>query len=177
MAGRKPKPTSLKLLDGNPGHRAINRNEPKFGGVPTCPKHLSKVAKAEWKRVSGELIAQGLLTTVDRAALAAYASCWSRWIVAEENIEKFGLVIKSPKSGYPIQNPYLGVANTALDQMRKFLIEFGMTPSARSRIHASGDGGSNPGDAFSEFMQTIGAGDIDVTTYDDSETQLLRQGD
>lgn len=29
MRGRKPKPTHLKLLEGNPGHRPINGAEPK----------------------------------------------------------------------------------------------------------------------------------------------------
>lgn len=38
MRGRKPKPTHLKLLEGNPGHRPINGAEPKPNpGLPTCP--------------------------------------------------------------------------------------------------------------------------------------------
>jgi P27 family predicted phage terminase small subunit len=94
---------------------------------------LSKDAKAEWKRISQELLAIGLLTKVDRAALAAYCQAWARWCEAERNVQKYGHVVKSP-SGYPIQNPYVGIANTALDQMRKFLIEFGMTPASRSRL-------------------------------------------
>jgi P27 family predicted phage terminase small subunit len=44
-----------------------------------------------------------------------------------------GPVFKSDR-GYPIQNPYLSIANTALDHMRKFLIEFGMTPASRSKL-------------------------------------------
>ena len=78
----------------------------------------------------------GLLTTVDRAALAAYCSAWSRWVAPARvlHIQTFGAVIKSPKSNFPIQNPFLGVSNTAVDQMRKFLIEFGMTPAPRVRV-------------------------------------------
>jgi len=49
MRGRKPKPTQLKLLEGNRGHRPINGAEPKPPGAqPTCPTHLSPTAKAEW---------------------------------------------------------------------------------------------------------------------------------
>ena len=49
MAGRKPKPTSLKVLEGNPGKRQLNPNEPKpDASVPKCPAWLSKEAKREW---------------------------------------------------------------------------------------------------------------------------------
>lgn len=133
MVGRRPKPTALKIMQGNPGKRPLNNSEPTPTGTPTCPRHLSKEAKAEWRRISEELSAMGLLTKVDRAALAAYCEAWARWCEAERQIQKFGLVVKSP-SGYPMQNPYVGIANTALDQMRKFLVEFGMTPSSRSRL-------------------------------------------
>jgi P27 family predicted phage terminase small subunit len=175
MAGRRPTPTATKILNGNPGKRPINKSEPKFSGIPTCPKHLDKAAKAEWKRVAAELTAAGLLTTVDRAALAAYCSAWSRWIGAETNIQKFGTVIKSPKSGFPIQNPYVGVANTALDQMRKFAVEFGMTPSSRSRIHVAGEN-SDPTAAFEAYMQGIGAMD-EMTEDGNTETELCSTSD
>jgi len=154
MAGRRPKPTALKELAGNPGKRAMNRSEPKPTGIPTCPRHLDKEAKVEWRRVSGDLITLGLLTSVDRAALAAYCAAWSRWVTAELQIQKFGLVIKSPKSGYPVQNPFVGVANTSLDQMRKFAVEFGLTPSSRSRLHVDP---APAKDSFESFMAGIGA--------------------
>ena len=143
-------------LAGNPGHRALNRNEPKPGGVPKCPPHLDKAAKQEWKRISAELVSLGLLTEVDRAALAAYCGAWSRWVAADLSVQKFGSVIKSPKSGFPIANPYVGIANTAMDQMRKFLVEFGMTPASRSRIQVTPTIGPDP---FAEFMADLGADD------------------
>ena len=72
MRGRKPKPTRLKLLEGNPGKRRINGQEPQPPWtLPSCPAHLSPSAKAEWKRLAKTLNAVGLLTQVDRAALAA----------------------------------------------------------------------------------------------------------
>jgi len=157
MAGRRPKPTALKQLAGNPGKRALNSSEPRPSGIPKCPAHLDKAAKAEWKRISAELITLGLLTSVDRAALAAYCSAWSRWVTAEESLQRFGTVIKSPKSNFPIQNPFLGVSNTAVDQMRKFLIEFGMTPASRARLHV--DGACGQTDPFEAFMAGIGAAD------------------
>lgn len=151
MAGRRPKPTALKIAEGNLGKRPLNLNEPQYGGLPKCPSHLDKGARAEWKRISKELAGVGLLAAVDRAALAAYCQCWSRWCDAEEKIREVGTVVKSPKSGYPIQNPYVSIANTALDQMRKFLIEFGLTPASRSRISLDLSTGTRD-DAFDAFM-------------------------
>lgn len=77
---------------------------------------------------------------------------------AEEQIQKFGLVIKSPKSGYPVSNPHVGIANTTLDQMRRFLIEFGMTPASRSRIHVEAPGEEDPFDAFVKGLDNEPAG-------------------
>jgi phage terminase small subunit len=45
-------------------------------------------------------------------------------------------VVKT-KGGFPILNPYLQVANTAMKQMKGFLVQFGMTPGSRSRIKVS----------------------------------------
>lgn len=157
MAGRRPKPTALRELEGNRGHRPLNRSEPKPSGVPKCPPHLDKVAKQEWRRISSELVALGLLTSVDRAALAGYCAAWSRWVDADSNVQKFGAVIKSPKSGFPIANPYVGIANTASDTMRKFLVEFGMTPASRSRIQVAPVVTEDP---FETFMKGLGADNV-----------------
>ncbi len=74
---------------------------------------------------------------MDRAALAGYCASWSRWVAAELEIQKFGLVIKAGKSGYPIPSPYVGIANVALDKLHKFATEFGLTPSSRSRVQGA----------------------------------------
>lgn len=135
MKGRKPLPTALKVLRGNPGKRPLNASEPAPRlAIPRCPKHLNDEARAEWRRVVHEMAQIGMLTLVDRAALAAYCQTYARWVQAEEGIQRTGLIIKTT-NGNLIQNPLVGIANTALTQMRVFLIEFGMTPSSRSRLH------------------------------------------
>ena len=71
MRGRKPKPTALKLIEGNPGKRAINGQEPMPpASLPDCPQHLTTEARAEWQRLAEILNGIGLLTQVDRAAMA-----------------------------------------------------------------------------------------------------------
>ena len=97
MRGRRPLPTAIKELTGNPGKRPLNLDEPQPPKViPKCPKHLDENARKEWRRISLELHRLNLLTIVDRAALAAYCQAWGRWVEAEANIQRFGGVIKTP---------------------------------------------------------------------------------
>lgn len=85
MAGRKPKPTAIKELEGNPGKRKLNKNEPKpEKGMHVCPEWLLPEAKAEWKRLSEKLNQMGVLTEVDIAAFAAYCQSYARWKEAQE---------------------------------------------------------------------------------------------
>jgi P27 family predicted phage terminase small subunit len=134
MVGRHPKPTAIKIQEGNPGHRPLNKHEPKFTGIPTCPQHLTKVARKEWRRVTKELSAAGLLSAVDRAALAVYCSAWARWIYADELASKSEVI--RTKAGNIILNPLRSTANRAEEIMLKAAVEFGMTPSSRSRVTA-----------------------------------------
>ena len=56
MAGRKPKPTAPKKLEGNPGKRKLNTKEPvPEKGMPDCPKWLLPEAKEEWRRLCQKL--------------------------------------------------------------------------------------------------------------------------
>lgn len=145
MKGRKPTPTQLKIIRGNPGKRAIKNDEPRFNpSLPEPPKHLDNDAKKEWERICLELYGQGLLTDVDRAVLAGYCQAYARWVQAERAIQRMserdmltgGLMIKTT-NGNAIQNPLVGTANKALELMMKAATEFGMTPSSRSRITAN----------------------------------------
>ena len=135
MRGRKPKPTSIRLLEGNPGRRPLNDREPDAPeGVPDCPDYLDDVAKAEWFRTAAVLSEMGLLSRADRTALAAYCVAYARWVEAEAQVKRYGTIVKSPEKGFPMKSPYLTVADQALETMRKLMVEFGLTPSSRSRI-------------------------------------------
>ena len=145
----RPVPSTLKRLRGNPGKRPLNENEPKpEGAIPPCPRELSKVAKREWRRISRELYALGLLTRLDRAALAAYCQGWSTWLTAIQKVRVHGLIVRSP-SGYPMQSPYLAIANQAQKQFRAFMVELGMTPSARANLDPQAPA---PADELEEFL-------------------------
>ncbi len=134
MRGRKPKPTRLKVLTGNPGKRPLNRDEPRpEPAIPDCPPELSPAARKEWDRLVGELASLKVLTNLDRAALAAYCGAYALWAEATEAVQKYGAMVKSP-SGYPIQSPYVAIANRQAEIMMRIAGEFGFTPASRGRI-------------------------------------------
>jgi phage terminase small subunit len=78
MRGRKPKPTTLRLLEGNPGKRRVDPGPAPPAGPPERPEWLDAEAKAEWDRVTAVLAQMRLLSAADRAALAAYCTAYSR---------------------------------------------------------------------------------------------------
>ena len=136
--GRRPKPTAIRQLEGNRGKRAWNHDEPMPpDALPRCPEHLSEVARREWRRVARTLHAMGVLTSIDRAALAAYCQAYGRWVEAEEKLKETPALYKTA-SGYVQQSPWLTIANKQLELMGRYMTELGMTPAARSRVHGAG---------------------------------------
>ena len=151
VAVNAPKPTALKRLEGNPGKRPLNRHEPqpRVDSV-YCPRWLSQDAKREWRRVAPELTRLGLLTLVDRAALAAYCEAYAEWLLACRALTEGGYTFTTDK-GYVVPHPMVGIKQKALDRMRAFMTEFGMTPSSRSRIVLPPQEPDNP---VIEFLRT-----------------------
>jgi P27 family predicted phage terminase small subunit len=155
MRGRKPKPTAQRELEGNPGHRALNADEPQLprvdASLDTPPPELDGHADAiaEWTRLAPMLRKARHITQADRGALIALCLEWSRYLDATRQVAKLGLVVKAP-SGYPMTNPFLSIATRALAGCNKLWPELGLTPSSRSRVHTS-DTVPLAGDAFSEF--------------------------
>lgn len=138
--GPKPIPTALKKLKGGSktSHRAMPKNEPMpntYDRRPPPPEQLDRTGQNEWKRVAKDLHDLGLLTKIDRAGLTAYCQNYSQWCKATAALKKHGMLIKA-QSGFPTQSPWLSIANRAQEEMRKWLVEFGMTPSSRSRVSA-----------------------------------------
>ena len=103
--------------------------------MPTCPAHLCPSAKAEWKRLARELFLLGIVTELDRAALAAYCQAYGRWAEAERKLKDTPTLIKLP-SGYIQPSPWLAIANKQLELMHKYMAEIGLSPVSRSRVEA-----------------------------------------
>ena len=137
MRGRKPTPTALRVLRGNPRKHPLNAREPMPGPLALeAPAWLDPSAAAEWRRLAPLLGRLGVLTETDADALAAYCEAFTTWRQATQKVRQGGMVVVRP-DGVAVVSPWVKVAQEAMTQLRALLIEFGMTPSARSRIHAA----------------------------------------
>ena len=137
--GPPPKPTRLKVLAGNPGRRKLNKREPKPAvDTPVCPQWLSARAKGVWRYTVPLLRNMGVLARADRDALAAYSQIYARWREAEEFLQQRGAVyaIKDERGNITCMMPFpqVAIARNLLQIVRGYHQEFGLTPSARTRL-------------------------------------------
>jgi len=139
-AGRPNLPLALHVLNGNPSKLNLEeklQREPKpQQKIPYKPEWLSEEASREWERIVPELSRLGLLTIIDGAALVGYCQSWARYVEAEKKVTEQGLTLKT-RSGYKQIIPEVSIAQKYLQICKSFLVEFGLTPSSRSRISVS----------------------------------------
>jgi P27 family predicted phage terminase small subunit len=80
----------VHALRGNPGHKTfldLSDDVRPETELPSLPKHLLPEAKKEWKRISTELMKYGLISQLDRAALALYVQEWAWWVWHESALQ------------------------------------------------------------------------------------------
>jgi P27 family predicted phage terminase small subunit len=141
MAGPSPTPTALQVAGGNPGKRAINRNEP-------APKLLNdldppmeflagELAAKVWTYLAPKLRAAFLLTEIDVIPLCRYCNAAAEALAGQKKVselmeaEQWGQLVNAKSGNY---HPAMQVRNKALAEMASIEPQFGMTPSARTRI-------------------------------------------
>ena len=152
--GPPPKPSALKLLQGNPGKRPVNVREPKpRTDTPRCPSWLDDEAKKCWRELVPELKGMGVLTYIDGNALTAYCDTWSRWKRAVLFLQAKGDVYtikdEQGKIRYVQQWPQVAIARNLLAVLNRYQQEFGLTPASRTRL-VIGDVKSTSG--IAEFL-------------------------
>ena len=137
LRGPAPKPTAIRIAEGNPGKRPLNRLEPKpRPDEPRCPEHLDKEARREWRRLVPILLRMRVLTEADGHALANLCQAYSTMVKAQTKLSESGLLLKTP-SGYVQQNPLLGIVNNCVETITKLSREFGLTPASRVRLQVA----------------------------------------
>jgi phage terminase small subunit len=128
VRGRKPTPTHLKVLRGNPGKRALPKNEPQPQGEVEKPRFLKGRAAKLWDQYAPELIRLRVLTVIDAHNFAAWCS-----LAAEFEKDPAGMVAAK------------------IGQMRGLASSFGMDAAARARLGGSGEKPAE--DPFVEYMR------------------------
>lgn len=170
VRGPMPLPANVHRIRGNASKLAAHQLD---GGVnpeidiPGCPRHLLPEARKEWRRITPELHHLGLISRIDRAALALYCQAYARWVWCEEQLNR--AIQQSAErraaaeahwieSGHDISDfvwedgdgfmlktpngsftysPHWVGANKAQEQVNRYLGHFGMSPSARGRVTPS----------------------------------------
>lgn len=147
--GRRSKPTTLKVLQGNPGKRALNEEEPDFGaGAPPKPDWFDDYASDEWDVLTGILVPARVLTKGEIGVLVVACDAYSQLRQCQAFLDEKGALSYDASSavGGASWRAYPEVAqrNQARRQYLSALAELGLTPSARTkvkRIPESGVGG------------------------------------
>jgi len=139
MKGRKPVPTVLRIARGNPSQHKIRDDEPAPSSVIdlSAPARFTDDAdaRAAWDELAPMLHRLGLFTEAERHALILYCATFARWQQADRHLREHGSVLTSRRNKYPIVSPYVAIANQTLAQCHKLMIEFGLTPVSRTRVH------------------------------------------
>lgn len=150
MKGRKPVPAALRLVTTKPaklkGHPATHAPQPASPVGPP-PDDLSEGAKAVWRHVVDNS-PPGMLTALERHPLEAYCVAVALHQDARRKVDTAGLIVKSPKAGVPMQNPFLPIVNRQAEIARQWAAELGLTPTARVRLGAKHDETKQPDDPY-----------------------------
>lgn len=140
---RPPKPTALKLVAGNPGKRALNKQEPDPTYLVdlTAPPWLSPAAKAVWDEMAPAAARNKLLTEVDVQAFAmgCVAIAQYQHATAKVGADSVKSKVVLDDEGKPVHagehlNPWAMVQSMTFKQAMFVFDKFGMTPQARTRI-------------------------------------------
>ncbi len=147
MPGRKPTPTHLKIVKGNPGRRPLNKNEPTFDqDLPQPPAYLSTEAQGIFIVLRDRIDSMGYASSSHTEALALCA-------LRLEEVQRCTHVLneKGPtytkriklgvdKKGQPIfdetvkTRPEVIMRHEAAKHAQSLLAEFGLTPASATKI-------------------------------------------
>lgn len=145
--GRKPTPTALKIIKGNPGKRPLNKEEPKVkAAIPECPDWLSPEGKAEWDIQSKMLYEMGVLTETDANTLSVYCYIITEIRSLSQKLQEHGYIAYDIKINHdtgeeimvnPKTNPLSPRLEKLITEYKAYSALFGLDPSSRSKITAT----------------------------------------
>jgi P27 family predicted phage terminase small subunit len=140
LRGPAPKPTTLRLLQGDRKSR-INEHEPVVrDSHPEPPEGMADDVLDIWKYTLRELLYMKIAAAADRDSLVAYCEAVASHRKASAVLAKSPILVKGLHGGL-VRNPALQIQRDAAHTIRAFAQEFGLTPSARTRIQVEGRAG------------------------------------
>ncbi len=139
--GTKPTPTTILKLHGTyrSDRRSDSEPEPDLC-IPDRPKWLTGDARKEWERITPILHQMRCISDADLTMVAAYCFEWGLYVRLCRKLKKISSLTDTTTNGNEILSPLYNVRNAALKNWRSIATEFGLSPSARSRINIEGRG-------------------------------------
>lgn len=145
---RPVKPTALKLIQGNPGKRALSKSEPEpdYLNDLTPPIWLSLEGKRVWGREAPLQRQSRMLTVID-------ATAFGRWCEDQAGYEQMtselvglrdlAVAEVCPEARAKLANRVMNLQNCISMYCKRLAAvdrEFGRTPAARTRISTQPQG-------------------------------------
>lgn len=128
-AGRPPKPTALKLLQGTARPDRMNAGEPQPApSSADAPARLLRFANALafWEEHAPKLLALGLLTELDREELTT--ACEQHEVYVKTQV----IIMRAPSGKRALA--VRPINHDALASRDRILARFGFDPSSRAKI-------------------------------------------
>lgn len=166
MRGRKPKPTSLQVAEGDPRKLGVRKLEQKMEaeakgsrGLPKCPAHLKGLARKAWRLWSEELAHMNLDCRPDGPMLEGACAAYQAAIEAYETIQKQGSLVAKrildPETNKLVvsnvkPHPAVAQGNAAWMILKAFCSEFGLSPVSRTRLAIE-----KPSDAEDDLLEIL----------------------
>lgn len=152
-----PKPTALKVIEGQRGHRTKKElerqhNEPKPRPIlPDPPPYLGELGLKRWNELLPELDYCGVITVVDGDILAGYCVAYQEICNLTEDLAINGRTYQVGTNGAHAARPEVAMLNRARDDLRRFGAELGIGAAARTKVEVKkADAGQSPLDKVRE---------------------------
>jgi P27 family predicted phage terminase small subunit len=157
MGRRGPPPTPTSILELRGSWRAKGRGQevqPALG-LPRCPAWLRPEAKKKWQDIARKCT---WLTEVDGDIVTLFCVAWEHWLEAERHLrtpEGEPALVETTEKGVCVPNPYLAIANKAMDQLQRLGSLLGLSPSARVGLHVPTPPPADPLGSFARDRQRL----------------------
>lgn len=150
--GSRPLPTALKQLKGTHQSCRDAKDAPpvNMSAMPAPPGHLNYRAAEIFRDLAVILYSMKILSVEDSIMLSLLAARLAEVEEHTTTIESEGYSYITSK-GFVKSRPEVGMRNEAMRHAQSLLIEFGLSPAARSRV--SRQIGDKPGNPFSMLDQ------------------------
>ena len=153
--GNPRKPVTIRVLEGNRGHRALPSAPVAYPSINGVPDDLSAGARAEWLRLAPWLYERGLLTVADLGLFRQLCETAASLAAARQAVQEHGEYYFD-RAGVLRQNPAARAALNLSKEYRSLCGLFGLSPADRSRVGDAGAVALSDADPMAAILAGVG---------------------